>query len=1073
MRPRLPLSCALVLLLAPSASLANGPLRFNRDIRPILSENCFHCHGQDAAKRKADLRLDTAEGALTGGDEGPALVPGKAEESPLYQRIISSDPEEKMPPADSHRTLSPEQMAKIKQWIEEGGDYETHWAFIPPTRPSAPAVATDWARATWDAWVWQSLAQRGQQPSPEASPEIWLRRVSFDLTGLPPTPEEIAAFQQAVATRHEAAYAEAVDRLLASPRYGERMAADWLDVARYADTHGFNNDSARSMWRWRDWVIEAFNHDLPYDQFITRQLAGDLLPVPTLDDKLATGFGRNHVINSEGGIIDEEYRVEYVADRVRTLGQAWLGLTLECARCHDHKYDPISTKDYYQLFAFFNQVPEWGEDGRVANAAPLMLAPTREQQAELAALDRQLVVARAELAAAATTPPHAIAPSVGPGLTAWVDQALAQCQPPAADVLVLGKGEHGWRNRVQPDKEFGANAQFSEIHDPQADLSLQFPATQWHLEPARFGSLLAAAERKPWTFMATVRWEGGAGALISSMNYHTPESSTSHADGLEVRITEEGHLELRASAKWPAYALQLRSVPRLTPQQWHDIAVISRGGGQASGYGLAIDAEECEVEVLHDGLTGGPGAKALTVGTNSEKKPAAFHGRLNTFAVASRAWEADELAAAADVAFLQRIRKLSLGNGTLSPVDRARLTTLARFLHPETQAPARRVRSLQAARLALQRQFPSTMVMHDLPQPRPTYVLNRGTYDAPGEEVTAAVPEHLLGAWPEGAPSNRLGLAQWLTKPDHPLTARVVVNRFWQELFGVGLVKTSEDFGFQGEYPTHPEVLDTLARDFMDHGWSVKRLLKEIVLSATYRQSSVASPEAYAADPENRLLARGPRVRLAAEMIRDQALWVGGLLHERLGGPSVYPDQPADLYHGVVVDAPYPGTKWVVSEGKERHRRSLYTFWKRTVPHPLLTVFDTPDREFGCTRRLRTNTPLQALALMNEPSLLRAAGQLGQRLASPAAMTDDTRLRRGFQLVTSREATATETDTLIRLLAQFRASFAADAAGANALQTSVGLPPTEEASPETVAEAAAWTAVAHALLNLDEVLTKN
>lgn len=1070
MHPQPLLSCALAWLALAAAPLAGEPLRFNRDIRPILSENCFHCHGQDAAQRKAKLRLDTAEGVQEGG----VLVPGKPEESPLYTRLVTDDPEEKMPPPDSHRALTAEQIAKIRQWIEEGGAYETHWSFIPPQRHPLPAAGNGWARVPWDAWVWHHLEQHGLRPSPEAPPEMWLRRVSFDLTGLPPSSDEIAAFRQAVAERGEAAYAETVDRLLASPRFGERLAADWMDVARYADTHGFNNDSARSIWRWRDWIIEAFNRDLPYDRFLTLQLAGDLLPNPTLDDLIATGFCRNHVINSEGGIIDEEYRVEYVADRVRTLGQAWLGLTLECARCHDHKYDPISTKDYYQLFAFFNQVPEWGEDGRVANAAPIIPAPTPEQQEQLASLDRQLTVVRAELTTALADAPDANGPASAEEIAAWAARALAELHPPAPDVLVLGKTAQGWRNQLKPEEEFGKGARFAEAEDPQAGTTLQFPATEhWRLEPAQFGSLLAAAERKPWTLTATVRWEGGAGALLSSMNYRTPESSTSHADGIEVRLTEEGKLELRVSAKWPAYALQLRSVPALTPQHWHEIAVISRGGGKAAGYGLAIDGQECEVEVLHDGLTGGPGARPLTVGTNSEKTPATFHGQLASLAVASQTWDADQLAAAAGTAFLQRLQRFRPSRDELSATERQRLTTLARALHPATRELMHRTRALQAARLALQREFPSTMVMRELPKPRPTYVLHRGVYDAPTEPVSPGVPEHLLGPWPEGAPRNRLGLAQWLTQPHHPLTARVVVNRFWQELFGVGQVKTSEDFGFQGEYPLHPELLDMLARDFIDHGWSVKRLLREIVLSATYRQTSAAPPEAYAADPENRHLARGPRVRLAAEMIRDQALYVSGLLHERLGGPSVFPDQPPDLYHGVVVDAPYPGTKWVESEGPDRHRRSLYTFWKRTVPHPLLNVFDMPDREFGCTRRLRTNTPLQALALMNEPSLLRAAGHLGQRLLAVAGAPDDARLHRGFLLVTSRPPTDAEQAALARLLTQFRASFANDPEGARDLQASAGLPPAEDTPAAVVAEYAAWTSLAHALLNLDEALTKN
>lgn len=1076
MRP--PSIVSLALLLTAATAIAE-PLRFNRDIRPILSENCFHCHGQDPKERKAGVRLDTLEGALE------VMVPGRPEESELLRRMVSTDPDEVMPPKDSHRQVNPEQIALVRRWIEEGGKYEEHWAFVPPQRTEPPAIArTDWPRAPWDAWVLARLEKEGLAPSPEASPEAWLRRVSFDLTGLAPTPEESAAFLQDVAASGEAAHGRAADRLLASPRYGERMASEWLDVARYADTHGFNNDSARSMWRWRDWVIEAFNTNLPSDQFITKQLAGDLLPGATLDDRLATGFGRNHVINSEGGIIDEEYRVEYVADRVRTLGMAWLGLTLECARCHDHKFDPISTRDYYQFFAFFNQVPEWGEDGRIANAAPFMAAPTREQQATLAAFDRKLAVAKAELAAAASR-------AALPDAVRWVRDSFAAASAAATEMpapafrLALREGKP--LNDAKPETPLPMPEGLAVAEAAGLGPVVSFPekkeGPEWRLEPAQ----ASLAGNAPWSLSATVRWQGGEAAVFSNMAYDRPFSSTSHGEGLEVRVTADGRLEARVATKWPVYATRVLSKLRLAPGGWHDIAVVNQGGGRAADFSFHIDGQESEVEVLHDGLTGGPGARAVRLGATNEEPPARWQGEIAGLAFYAEALTGEQAAAVADAAFAARVRAHAepaaegtheaasraglAGLSELSTLEKDRARRLLLAAWPATRDHSARLSQLWFERLALIRAFPTSMVMAELPEPRPTHVLNRGVYDAPGARVEAGVPETVLGAWPEGAPRNRLGLAQWLTRPSHPLTARVIVNRFWQQLFGVGLVKTSEDFGYQGEYPSHPELLDALALDFVESGWDVKRLLRGIVLSATYRQDSRAAPALQQRDPENRLLARGPRFRLPAEALRDHALAASGLLRERVGGPSVYPDQPPDLYKGVVVDAPYPGSTWTPSTGDDLYRRSLYTFWKRTVPHPVMTVLDAPDREFGCVRRSRTNTPMQALALMNEPALLRAAGHLGQRMRREGGPDDAARLAYGFRLAASRAPSAGEQAILADLLNRLRLSYQNDSAAAEAMRVTGGLEPKESAPDPT--ETAAWTALASTLLNLDETLTKN
>lgn len=1053
---------ALAGLVATTLPSRAGTLQFNRDIRPILSENCFHCHGQDAAKRKADLRLDTAEGARAMLEKGAALVPGQPDKSLLLQRMLSHDPDEQMPPPESKRSVTEEQIRLVSQWIREGGEYENHWAFVPPAHPSLPP-ADAWDRQPWDALVRARLEREGLKPSPAATPAAWLRRATFDLTGFAPTPAELDAFEAAVATRGEAAWSEAADRLLASGAYGERMAAEWMDVARYADTHGFNNDSARSMWRWRDWVIDAFNRNLRYDQFITKQLAGDLLPNSDLEDKIATGFGRNHVINSEGGIIDEEYRVEYVADRVRTLGMAWLGLTMECSRCHDHKYDPVTAKDYYRLYAFFNQVPEWGEDGRVANASPLIPAPTREQREQLARLERE----RATLAAS-RGPGGMSGKALGEVLT-WLRATVPAAPELAENTLRLEPKDGKWINAVKPDQAWGKAPAPAADAASTAAAMMHFPAEgDGRLEGAAFD----ASSNKPWTWQTAVRWEGGEGVLLSSMDYTIVESSTSHGNGFEIRLTADGRPEVRMAQKWPAYAIQAVGTTPLAKDRWHHVAVVNHGTDKAGGFRIFVDGVESSVEVRHDGLSGSMGAKAMRIGSASGKKSDAFHGSLEGMRAWSRVLSAKEIVATADALW---VRSLPEGPAGFAAV----LTNLERLQavvrrHDETvRAQEEKWLALRSEELESARQFPTVMVMSELSEPRPTHVLMRGNYDAPGEAVTPGVPESLLGAWPEGAPKNRLGLAQWLTKPDHPLTARVVVNRFWQQVFGTGLVKTSEDFGIQSEYPVHKEVLDELSRNFIDGGWNVKALMKSLVLSATYRQDSAAGADLLAKDPANRLLSRGPRVRLSAEMIRDHALAVSGLLKPRIGGPGVYPDQPADLYKGVVVDAAYPGTKWTNSAGDDLYRRSLYTFWKRTVPHPVMTVFDMPDREFGCVRRSRTNTPLQALTLMNEPAMVRAAGHLSARIRSGGGAADAERLAYGFRLVTSRLPSEKESAVLARMLDSLRKSYQGDPAGADAMLTSADVPPAAETPAAARVEAAAWVALASNLLNLDETITKN
>ena len=1049
---------ALLPATALHAAAAAATLDYNRDVRPILAENCFHCHGQDPAKRKAKLRLDERDSAVAVRKGRAAIVPGKPTSSELIARITTSDADDLMPPADSHRKLTAEQITTLTRWIAEGAPYQRHWAFTPPVAATPPAVPdAAWARSPIDRFIAARLAAEGLKPSPPAAPATWLRRVSIDLIGLPASPAETDAFIADLAKRGEAAYADAVDRLLASPRYGERQAQQWLDVARYADSHGFNNDSTRSMWRWRDWVIDACNADLPYDRFITAQLAGDLLPSATSDDRLATGFCRNHVINSEGGIISEEYRVEYVADRVRTLGMAWLGLTLECSRCHDHKYDPLTQRDYFKLFALFNQVDEVGEDGRVANAAPLMAAPTRAQQVRLAGLDAGIAsedAALDNLRGKSETAP-----------VQWDElSTLSSSDPAGVETLTVLLGLKSGTGEVVNLAKTETKAFTGPLPAGEADAILGTVLT------VADGPELAGGQvdlGKDWSFSAWVRWDGGAAPLFSAMNYRAPPAAADHGRGNDVRVTDDGRVEVRRSDFWPGYSVHVVSAPALSRGVWHHVVVTCSEQSLAATTRVFVDGREPGNQVLRDDLRGKPGGTPR-LGADSAKDSPRFTGRLAGVRFHQRLLDPRVVAAWSE-GLLIRLAQRERGNAP-EVLQLWVRDLLLRHQDSEFAAHWQRRTALWNERLALGRELPTAMVMADMAAPRPTNVLIRGQYDQPGEVVEPGVPEALGTPWPSGAPRNRLGLAAWLTRADHPLTGRVVVNRAWQQLFGTGLVKTVEDFGRQGEFPSHPELLDWLARRFVDGGWKMKALLKELVLSATYRQASALTPTLRERDPEGRLFARYPRHRLDAEVIRDQALAHAGLLRHRLGGPSVFPYQPDDLYKNVVVDAPYPGTVWTVSSGDDLYRRSLYTYWKRTVPHPVMSGFDVPDRESCTARRARTNTPLQALTMMNETGFVEAARGLGARLLREGGADDRQRMAFGFRLVTGRAPAETELAVLDRALIRLRGEFTADPAAVDRW-LNIGASPADPALPKP--DLAAYAAVASLLLNLDATITKD
>jgi hypothetical protein len=842
-------ACWLLLWPLWSSAVFGAPNRidFNRDVRPILSDHCFACHGFDEAKRKGGLRLDLKEQALRGGKSGkPALLPGDAAQSELVRRIVTADADDHMPPAEFGKPLSPAQIAILKQWVNEGAEFKGHWAFLPPHRPSPPVVRnSDWPRNSIDQFVLARLEEKGVQPQPRAEKTTLIRRATLDLTGLPPTTEEVDQF---LADRSPEAYEKVVDRLLGSARYGERMGLEWMDAARFADTHGYHIDSARDMTAWRDGVIESFNRNQPFDQFTVEQLAGDLLPNPTRAQKIASGFNRNHMINYEGGAIPEEYQTAYVLDRINTTATVWLGLTMACAQCHDHKYDPLTMRDYYRFYAFFNTVPESGLDGRNGNAVPTVQVSSEEQESRLAQLEQQSKEAEQRLKEGL--------PEVDAQQVEWEKSLSTPGNPPPAKPL-----PEAVQAAVAVEKTARTEAQRTTIRD-----------------------------------------------------HYRKEVST-------------GYRALKESAD--------------------------------------------------------------TSRRNRDQ-------------------------------FAKSIR--------------------------------------------------TSMVMGEQSEPRPTFMLVRGEYDKKGEKVSAGTP----GSLPplrEGLPANRLGLARWLVSPEQPLTARVTVNRYWQMYFGLGLVKSAENFGSQGDWPTHPELLDWLAVEFMESGWNVKALQKQIVMSATYQQSSSAPREWIESDPENLLLARGPRFRLQAEFVRDLALSVSGLLNPTIGGESVFPYQPSGLWEELMSRQDgdnFTAQKYTQDRGGKLYRRSMYTFVKRTSAHPNMTTFDAPDRQVCTVRRPRTNTPLQALVLLNDPTYVEAARKLAERviLANP---DERRRLEHAFRLATGRLPKAAEAEVLMRLYRDQLAAFRQNASGIDGLLKVGESPVAKGLDP---AELAAWTVVTSTLLNLDETITK-
>jgi Protein of unknown function (DUF1553)/Protein of unknown function (DUF1549)/Concanavalin A-like lectin/glucanases superfamily/Planctomycete cytochrome C len=1046
-------SGASVAARAQSAPATSPPLSFNRDIRPILANNCFTCHGPDEKKRETDFHFDTKEGMFL--EEG-IIVPGSAAKSVLVKKITEPDPKDRMPPPDSGHALTEAQIALLKRWIDEGARWDTHWAYTAPSRPDVPSVRqSDWVRTPIDQFILARLERENLQPSREADKTTLLRRLSYDLTGLPPTPAELDAF---LADKSPDAYEKRVDALLASAHYGERMAMPWLDAARYADTHGYHIDSLRGMWPWRDWVINAFNRNLPFDQFVIEQVAGDLLPDATREQKIASGFNRNHMINFEGGAIAEEYQVEYVIDRVEATSSAFMGLTMGCARCHTHKFDPITHKEFYQFFAFFNSVPEQGLDGRTGNAAPVLPLPSSAQQAQLDNLNAAIRTREAAIADEVVKPLQAewerrmsetVTPIDGNGPAAHyeLDGSFSD---------ISGRYQHGRTIAGEPTFDPGQIGRAATF-DGDVEVS--------------FGNVGAFDRTEPFTLAVWLRGRGNL-PMAGFQKFAGPEKRQGFEwmfdDIVLVDIQRwAARLNVTVVGDTPASAIRLRTRERLTLGDWYHVAMSYDGSGKAAGLRLYLNGKLLTPEIVRDTLAGSTRSAApLRVGSPSLGPP--FRGQLDDLRLYTRVLAPAEVE---QLALHYRARAVLSGVTGKRSRDEAAFLRDYFLIHaaPDTLRTANaELRTLRLERTELQKTIPTAMVMAEMKVPRDTFVLARGDYRNQTEKVQPGVPS-MLPPLPEGAPLNRLTLARWLVDPKHPLTARVAVNRFWQTYFGLGIVKTQEDFGVQGEAPVHPELLDWLATEFIRTGWDTRAMQRLIVTSATYRQSSVVTPALHDRDPDNRLLARGPRGRLPAELVRDTALAASGLLNGEIGGPSVLPYQPKGLWEEMAFGEGFSAQSYVQSHGRDLYRRGMYTFWKRTVPPASLATFDAPDREKCTARRALTNTPLQALVLMNDPAYVEAARAFAQRVIIEAGKNDSTRLNYAFRLATARKPTGRESGVLRRLLQQRLEGFRKDPRAAAKL-IAVG-ESTRDTRLDPV-ELAAWTTVTSAILNLDETITK-
>jgi len=1045
-----------------SVHAAEKKIRYNRDVRPILAENCFACHGADSAARKADLRLDRRDDAIA----AEAIVPGDVEKSTLVERIFSNNKAHLMPPPKSKKQLTDAQKEILKRWIAEGAEYEPHWSFIPPQRPALPAVKnTRWVRNPIDYFILAELEKHGLQPAPEADRRTLARRLSLDLTGLPPEPADVEAF---VTDKQPDAYERFVEKMLASPHWGEHRARYWLDAARYADTHGIHFDNYREMWSYRDWVIDAFNRNMPFDQFTIEQLAGDLLPNPTLDQLVATGFNRCNITSNEGGLIPEEYLVLYTRDRTETTARVFLGLTANCAVCHDHKFDPLTMKDFYSMAAFFNNTTQGAMDGNIKDTPPVVFVPQREDRPRWNALTKELAEVRRQMEARKQA------------ARADFDSWLASDRRDADPNAVRGTGETPIGSVSSEGLCFYAalnEGKGGTIHltvDGKPRTAVLASGAAWdagHVAEKAFklpsdGTLEAADagdfdNNQGFSYGAWVKLTKNVpgGAILARMD------DMHDYRGWDLWI-QNGRVGAHIIHKWPDDAVKVVSRNPVKVGQWNHLFITYDGSGRPSGIKVYINGVPQETTVEAASLRN-------TIRTQVPLKIGQRHtsARINGLVVQDVRLYNRTLPREEIEGLVKGTRGAWLLNKPVKERSAAETNELFEgwLTSHDTayQDLTKKIRALQQEESAIKARGTVAHVMQEKPSEPMAYVLYRGEYDKRRDPVKADTPKS-LPPMPKELPRNRLGFAQWLLRPENPLTARVTVNRFWQEVFGTGIVKTSEDFGTSGELPSHPELLDWLAVEFRESGWDVKRFFKQIVTSATYRQSAQVTPEKLEKDPDNRLLSRGPRYRLDAEMIRDYALAASGLLVRKIGGPSVKPYQPDGVWEAVAMIG--SNTRdYRRDSGDKLYRRSLYTFWKRSAPPASMEIFNAPSREVCTVRRERTNTPLQALVTLNDTQFVEAARWLAQKTLQQGGANDETRIDFMARRLLCRPLRAEEMKVVQAGLKDLLAYYKMNAADAKKLLT-IG---EAKADPQLDASTlAAWTMLANEMMNLDEVLNK-
>ena len=956
-------------------------VRFGVDVRPLLSHYCVQCHGPDEENRKADLRLDTKHGLFSGSGDQRIVVPGKPQESLLFQRITTHDKDDVMPPLESKKEISKDEIELIKLWITQGADWEDHWAFITPKKQSLPKVRfNNWPKNSIDFFTLAKMEEKGLKPSREADRRTLIRRVCFDLTGMPPSPDEVERF---VNDSDPNAYEKLIDSLLASERYGERMTLAWMDAARYGDSSVFHDDGVRFMWPWRDWTISAYNDNKRFDQFTVEQLAGDQIENATTEQKVASGFNRNHGTTDEGGAIDEEYRVEYNVDRVKTTSNVWLGLTMECAQCHDHKYDPISQKEYYQFYAYFNINSDKGMQTRNGNSAPVIKVPSMMQRSELKNRRNELELLKSEKTKVAPTLQE---------MDEWIADNRASDLPEPPELA-------GWHFLGS----FGAKDSkeaFNKDYGPEKNIDLKkdYEGKKWESRKYEDGKVhtIGLPEKSASYFYR----------VIKSPSNQKVNASFGSDDAIKVFLNKKQVLAKNVN-RAPA-ADQEKAVLSLVKGDNQFLIKIVNNGGQG-GFYFKLGGSSLPDEVL----------------TNLRQ----------------------------DVLNKEHLAKLR-------EYYKKSVWPLGRELDGKIKAAEKLVSDYDKS-------IVTVMTMGDLDKPRKTYILDRGHYASPikDEEIFPNVPA-TLPSLPKGSPKRRLSLAKWIVDDDHPLTSRVTVNRYWAMLFGSGLVSTVADFGTRGALPSHPSLLDYLSRDFADSGWNVKRMFKQILMSATYRQTSAATLEKIEKDPENLYLSRAPRFRLQGEFIRDSALSVSGILNDKLGGPSVKPYQPPRIWNEVALNG---GLFYKRDDGPKLYRRSMYTYWKRSAPMPSMVAFDAPTREKCVIQRPRTNTPMQALVTMNDVQFVEAARVFAQRIIQKGGVDFDSQLDYAFLLATSRPADDLRKRVFRNLYNSQLEEFSSDKKRAEDL---LKFGEAKRNGAIDLAQHAAWTTVASAILNLDEVLTK-